>query len=230
MLFCKKSSKKRDKFTLIELLVVIAIIAILAALLLPALNKARSRGNATSCLNNLKQLGFGQALYAQSNNDWLQWCTMVTSGSPYYWPTALSAYLDFKGSWSTTGWSNKTAQAQKQLFVCPGVKPKQEYKGLSYRQFSFIGHRGYVDKPNDYKKYFPRRLSRTTKPHARLVIGDAYKSSSDDHINAFSSPIKRHNGGINILFADSHVSNMNKNEFMEKINVLLWKEASDIGK
>ena len=96
------------RFTLIELLVVIAIIAILAALLLPALQKARDAAKATTCSNNMTQIGRSIFLYAQDNKEWLP---LASNFSGYLLP-----YLGLPADAPKLSFSDLT---QESKYICP---------------------------------------------------------------------------------------------------------------
>jgi prepilin-type N-terminal cleavage/methylation domain-containing protein len=101
----------RGGFTLIELLVVIAIIAILAAMLLPALSKAKTSAQGIGCVNNSRQLMLAWRMYAEDNHETLLYgYGSVATSQPYVWcGNAYGVYLlDFynqrqQGNWDTNG-------------------------------------------------------------------------------------------------------------------------------
>ena len=99
------SSNRRRGFTLIELLVVIAIIAILAAMLLPALNRAKLKAQGIGCMNNTKQLMLAWRMYAEDNLDQLPFSYSYGANAPYVW---VQGILDDLNPSAPDNWNYET--------------------------------------------------------------------------------------------------------------------------
>ena len=231
-----RAEGKHMCFTLIELLVVIAIIAILAAMLMPALQKARMAGQKASCMNNIKGLG----------NVFIQYTDSYEAMFPSKWVhETVYQSADFGAADTQYGWTwtsllmgtkliPKQAAAKGGVLNCPSVAPA----GSRYTHFGINVGLYYQGQNSSYRQKGAWRLddtlaffkSTTVKAPSRIALaGDctAYQidpsTTNSDGRGPTGSDFVRHGEVINMLFTDGHAETISLSQIP-----LGWNDNSSL--